>query len=72
MPDENVSSKNRKESQAEKNADHELKRMGGNPVAPVSGARDRCHPERYSAKDLAPTLEARSFASTLRMTADMN
>src|SRR4051812_1489654 len=27
-----------------------------------------CHPERYSAKDLAETCQARSFASTLRMT----
>src|SRR4051794_34131971 len=27
-----------------------------------------CHSERYSAKDLALNVEARSFASTLRMT----
>src|SRR5439155_12577587 len=29
---------------------------------------EQCHPERYSAKDLASAVEARSFASTLRMT----
>src|SRR3954463_4181819 len=28
----------------------------------------RCHPERYSAKDLAPSCGAKSFVSTLRMT----
>src|SRR2546423_7399337 len=30
--------------------------------------RTACHPERYAAKDLASRPQARSFASTLRMT----
>src|SRR4051812_6298409 len=37
-------------------------------VSIFASVREQCHPERYSAKDLASQVEARSFASTLRMT----